>query len=115
MQRHGENNDFQIGIGVANAAAENARDIEILLNVEISEDFSNNINNNFVPLHQLINQVVKGVTGSSFRRSLLFYSPRTLSKVSLWCAASQLDMPSTVKRTPVLSPKQQDIFLLRDI
>ena len=47
MQRYGENNDFQIGIGVANAAAENARDTEILLNVEISEDFSNNINNNF--------------------------------------------------------------------
>ena len=69
----------------------------------------------FVSLHQLINQVVKGVTGSSFRRSLLFYSPRTLSKVSLRCAASQLDMPSTIKRTPVLSPKQQDIFLLRDI
>ena len=37
--------DFQIGIGVANAAAENARDTEIFLNVEISEDFSNNINN----------------------------------------------------------------------
>ena len=51
---------------------------------------------NFVSLHQLINQVVKGVTGSSFRRSLLFYSPRTLSKVSLRCAASQLDMPSTL-------------------
>ena len=53
MQRSGEINDFQIGIGVANAA-ENARDIEILLNVEISEDFSNNINNNFctfVPAH----------------------------------------------------------------
>ena len=38
---------FKLGIDVANAAAENARDIEILLNVEISEDFSNNINNNF--------------------------------------------------------------------
>ncbi len=47
MQRYGENNDFQIGIDVANDVAENARDTEILLNDEIFEDFSNNINNNF--------------------------------------------------------------------
>ena len=45
MQRYGEINDFQIGIDVANDAAENVRDTEILLNVEIFEDFSNNINN----------------------------------------------------------------------
>ena len=47
MQRYGENNDFQIGIDVANDVAENARDTEILLNDEIFENFSNNINNNF--------------------------------------------------------------------
>ena len=45
MQRYGENKDFQIGIDVANDVAENARDTEILLNDEIFEDFSNNINN----------------------------------------------------------------------
>ena len=45
MQRYGENNDFQIGIDVAKDVAENARDTEILLNDEIFEDFSNNINN----------------------------------------------------------------------
>ena len=55
----------------------------------------------FVSLHQLINQVVKGVTGSSFRRSLLFYSLRTLSKVSLWCAVSRLDRQSIIRRSPV--------------
>ena len=38
MQRYGENNDFQIGIDVANDAAEDAGDTEIFLNVEISED-----------------------------------------------------------------------------
>ena len=41
MQRYGEINDFQIGIDVANDAAEKVRDTEILLNVEIFEDFSN--------------------------------------------------------------------------
>ena len=46
MQRYGENNDFQIGIDIANDVAENARDTEVLLNVEISEDFDTS-NNNF--------------------------------------------------------------------
>lgn len=50
----------------------------------------------FVSLHHLIDHVVKGGYGIVARRSLLFYSPRTLSKVSLRCAASQLDMPSTL-------------------
>ena len=35
----------------------------------------------FVPLHHLIDHVVKGGYGIVARRSLLFYSPRTLSKV----------------------------------
>ena len=39
MQRYGENNDFQIGIDVANDVAEDARNAEVLLNDEISEDF----------------------------------------------------------------------------
>ena len=46
MQRYGENNDFQIGTDIANDVAENARDTEVLLNVEISEDFDTS-NNNF--------------------------------------------------------------------
>ena len=38
---------IDVGIDVANDAAEDAGDTEILLNDEIFEDFSNNINNNF--------------------------------------------------------------------
>ena len=66
----------------------------------------------FISLHYLIDHVVKGGYGIVARRSLLFYCPRTLSKVSLRCAVSQLDMPSTIMRSPVLFPEQQDTFLL---
>ena len=41
------NRCFYVGIDVANDVAEDAGDTEILLNDEIFEDFSNNINNNF--------------------------------------------------------------------
>ena len=100
-----------IGIGVSECCAEDTSNAKVLIDGEISKVFDNSLKI-FVSLHQLINQVVKGVTGSSFRRSLLFYSPRTLSKVSLRCAVSQLDMPSTIMRSPVLFPEQQDTFLL---
>ena len=100
-----------IGIGVSEGCAEDTSNAKVLIDGEISKVFDNSLKI-FVSLHQLINQVVKGVTGSSFRRSLLFYSPRILSKVSLRCAVSQLDMPSTIMHSPVLFPEQQDTFLL---
>lgn len=46
MQRYGENNDFQIGIDVANDVVEDAGNVEVLLNDEFSEEFDTT-NNNF--------------------------------------------------------------------
>ena len=60
MQRYGENNDFQIGIDIANDVAENARDTEVLLNVEISEDFDTSNNNFYIFASEFISHLREG-------------------------------------------------------
>ena len=60
MQRYGENNDFQIGIDIANDVAENARDTEVLLNVEISEDFDTSSNNICIFASEFISHLREG-------------------------------------------------------
>ena len=60
MQRYGENNDFQIGIDIANDVAEDTGDVDVLLNDEFSEEFDTSSNNICIFASEFISHLREG-------------------------------------------------------